>query len=57
MQRALELETLGFIAARIARKSVEPPPPPKENDQSDQGFFNFFTRSKSDDVLEEAKDR
>ena len=30
MQRALELETLGFIAERIARKSVEPPPPPKK---------------------------
>ena len=57
MQRALELETLGFIAERIARKSVEPPPPPKEVEQSDQGFFNFFTRSKSDDVLENAKNR
>ena len=52
MQRALELETLGFIAARIARKSVEPPPVPKENDQSDPGFLNFFTRSKSDYELE-----
>ena len=56
MQRALELETLGFIAARIARQSVEPPPPPKEVEQSDQGFFNFFTRSKPD-VLEDAKNR
>ena len=56
MQRALELETLGFIAARIARQSVEPPPPPKEVEQSDQGFFNFFTRSKTD-VLEDAKNR
>ena len=57
MQRALELETLGFIAARISEQSVEPPPVPKENDQSDPGFFNFFTRSKSDDVLENAKNR
>ena len=43
MQRALELETLGFIAERIARKSVEPPPVPKEVEQSDQNYFDFFT--------------
>lgn len=42
MQRALELETLGFIAARIARQSVEPPPPPSENDQSDQSYSEYF---------------